>query len=485
MNRPRVRIAPSPTGDPHVGTAYVALFNRSWARANDGKFVLRIDDTDRNRYQESSETQIFKALEWLGLSWDEGPDIGGPHSPYRQSERLEVYLGRLDELLRKGAAYRCFCTPERIAELREEQNRKKERLGYDGHCRELDPSVASERAQCGETHVIRLRVPSSGTTVFRDELRGEIEVQNSEIDDQVLLKSDGFPTYHLANVVDDIDFGITEVVRAEEWLISTPKHVLLYRGFEKPLPRFFHVPLLRNADKSKISKRKNPVSLDWFRSEGYLPEALLNFLALMGWASPTGQEVFDMNHFEEEFRLEKISLGAPIFDLEKLDWINGQHLRSLPVDELYRRLKSENMLPKNCDEVGLKKIIPVVQERLHRLPDVAEKTRWFFGEPDEYSGIDMTPPKSTLPDVIPTIRATLEALTALKGWKLESIEGALEEVLRELPIKKPQLFMPLRIALTGRKDSPGIYEVLEVLGRERSIARIERGRVLVEKALSE
>lgn len=472
MSAPRVRIAPSPTGDPHVGTAYVALFNRTWARSQEGSFILRIDDTDRARYRVESEEQIFRALRWLGLDWDEGPDIGGPYAPYRQSERNEIYREKVDALLASGAAYRCFCTTDRIAALREQQMERKERLGYDGHCRDLEFGDAARRAAAGETHVVRLRVPDEGETTFRDELRGEITVKNEEIDDQVLVKSDGFPTYHLANVVDDIAFGITEVVRAEEWLISTPKHVLLYRGFDAPVPRFFHVPLLRNTDQSKISKRKNPVSLDWYREQGYLPEALLNFLALMGWASPTGNEVFDLHHFAEEFRLEAISLGAPVFDLEKLDWLNGQHLRKLDAAELYRRLETEDLLPKGADPEGLARILPVVIERLHRLTDVAEKTGWFFGDPDPCEVADYTPPKKELVDVRPIFEETRSALAHIAPWGPEKIEAALEDVRLHLDIKKPQIFMPLRLALTGRKDSPGIVEVLEALGPERAEARL-------------
>ena len=483
MTAPRVRIAPSPTGDPHVGTAYVALFNRTWANREGGQFILRIDDTDRTRYQESSETQIFKALQWLGLAWDEGPDIGGPHAPYRQSERQEIYREAVDRLLASGAAYRCFCTPERISALREEQNRRKERLGYDGHCRSIASDEAATRAEAGEPHVIRLRVPEGGVTAFRDELRGTIEVQNAEIDDQILIKTDGYPTYHLANVVDDIAFGITEVVRAEEWLISTPKHVLLYRAFNEALPRFFHVPLLRNADKSKISKRKNPVSLDWFREQGYLPEALLNFLALMGWSTPDEEEVFDRAEFEKHFQLEKISLGAPVFDLEKLDWLNGQHLRRLSPEELYGRLESEGMLPEGCDAEGLAKIFPVVVERLHRLPDVAEKTKWFFGEPEPYEAEALTPPKGELAMVPGILEAVVAKIDGVSDWTLGGLEAALEEVRTELGVKKPQLFMPLRIALTGRKDSPGIFEVMEILGAGRSKARISAAHEIARDAV--
>jgi len=480
--RPRVRIAPSPTGDPHVGTAYVALFNRTWARQQGGSFILRIDDTDRTRYRADSEAAIFRALRWLGFDWDEGPDVGGPHAPYRQSERLDIYRERVEELLAHGSAYRCFCTAERLAALRTEQEARKDRLGYDGHCRDLAPGDAVRRAEAGEPFVVRLRVPSGGSTVFRDELRGEISVSNDEIDDQVLVKSDGFPTYHLANVVDDIAFGITEVVRAEEWLISTPKHLLLHRAFGAPLPRWFHVPLLRNRDHSKISKRKNPVSLDWYRAQGYIPEALLNFLALMGWATKDGEEVFDLARFEREFRLEDISLGAPVFDLDKLEWLNGQHLRRLGAAELHRRLAEERLLPAGADEAGLERILPVVVERLHRLTDVPDKTRWYFGEPDEPAIADLAPPKKGIADAIPVLRETRAALAALAGFDGPTIERTLEEVRARLGIPKPQLFMPLRVALTGRTDSPGIHEVLGALGPERATARLAAALARVEAA---
>src|SRR5881628_453695 len=269
----RTRIAPSPTGDPHVGTAYVALFNYAWARRNGGRFVLRIEDTDRQRSHPASERMIFEALRWLGLTWDEGPDVGGAHGPYRQSERTEFYRRHAEELLRRGGAYLCFCTPERLEALRAEQREKKLPSGYDGRCRSLPPEEARRRRAAGEAHVVRLAMPSEDSMVVADLLRGDIRFERPQMDDQVLLKSDGFPTYHLANVVDDHLMGITHVIRAEEWLSSLPKHVQLYRAFEWEMPVFCHLPLLRNADRSKISKRRNPVSLNHYRRAGYLPEA--------------------------------------------------------------------------------------------------------------------------------------------------------------------------------------------------------------------
>jgi glutamyl-tRNA synthetase len=319
----RTRIAPSPTGDPHVGTAYVALFNYAFAHKHGGAFVLRIEDTDRERSQPASERMIFEALRWLGLDWDEGPDKGGPHGPYRQSERSAIYREHAERLIENGHAYPCFCTRERLEALRSEQKQQKLPLGYDGHCRGLARDEAARRRADGETHVVRLAMPKDGDCVVTDLLRGEVRFPYAQIDDQVLIKSDGFPTYHLANVVDDHLMQISHVIRAEEWLSSLPKHVELYRAFGWAPPVFCHLPLLRNADKSKISKRKNPVSLNHYRRAGFLPEALLNYLALMGFTMPDEREEFSVSELVETLELERISLGGPIFDLDKLASISG------------------------------------------------------------------------------------------------------------------------------------------------------------------
>ena len=479
---PRVRIAPSPTGDPHVGTAYVALFNRTHARQGGGQFILRIDDTDRSRYQGTSEGQIFTALRWLGLDWDEGPDDGGPHQPYRQSERLDHYRQCVNKLIESGDAYPCFCTEERIADLRERQKAAKERLGYDGACREINKKEAQTRIESGETHVIRLKVPANGETVFEDALRGEIRVANSEIDDQILIKSDGFPTYHLANVADDIAFGITDVIRAEEWLISTPKHVILYHALGKPLPRFLHVSLLRNADKSKISKRKNPVSLDWFRQQGYLPEALLNFLALMGWSPEDENEVFDMQSFEDNFRVESLSTGAPIFDMTKLDWLNGMHIRQLPLTELAQRLESENFLPGGVDQPQALEILPLVIERMTLLSEFTDKTSWFFSQPAPPPAEDLIPKKSDRDTSTAALSAAAEALQALDDFSPDTIGSCLDSVLEKGGWKKPFLFMPLRFALTSRRDSPDLLDVVSILGKDRCLERIQNSLKVLSTA---
>ncbi|MGE4620097.1 MAG: glutamate--tRNA ligase, partial [Planctomycetota bacterium] len=425
----RVRIAPSPTGDPHVGTAYVALFNRTHARQSGGHFLLRIDDTDRSRYQAESEQQIFRSLQWLGLDWDEGPDKGGPHQPYRQSERFDTYQQKVQELLDNGSAYRCYCSQERLAELREQQKKDKARLGYDGCCRQLSTQQSQDRFSAGEAHVVRLKVPDSGETRFTDQIRGEIVVANEEIDDQVLIKTDGFPTYHLANVVDDIAFGITHVLRAEEWLISTPKHVLIYQALEEPLPLFFHVPLLRNSDHSKISKRKNPVSLEWFREQGYLREALLNFLALMGWSPPDGEEVFDTSKFEHEFSIDKISTGAPVFDMVKLDWLNGMHIRRLAPEVLAARLDQEGFLPPGISPDQALPILPLVTERLTLLSEFTDRTHWYFNDPEPPQVTDLIPKKSDAETSINALSATVLQMSQATHFDKKTIEDLLSNVL--------------------------------------------------------
>jgi glutamyl-tRNA synthetase len=469
----RTRIAPSPTGDPHVGTAYVALFNYALARKHGGQFVLRIEDTDRERSSEASEAMIFDALQWLGLSWDEGPDVGGPHGPYRQSERGAVYREHVEMLIDRGAAYPCFCTRERLDALRAEQKAQKLNFGYDGLCRRLDPDEARKRREAGEAHVVRLAMPEEGQTVVPDLLRGDIEFDNAQVDDQVLLKSDGFPTYHLANVVDDNLMGITHVIRAEEWLSSLPKHVRLYEGFGWQPPVFCHLPLLRNADRSKISKRKNPVSLNFYRGAGYLPEALVNYLALMGWAMPDEREEFSLDEFVAEFSLERISLGSPVFDVEKLRWLNGKYLRRLPPSGILDRLRGGPLSDEHLLEV-----LPLVQERIDTLEDFFSYAGFFFtGEvPLNDEALKALVPKGrSAPETAKLLRALLEEeVDRILDWSPET----LERILRGFGEKKgwppKDLFMSVRVATTGRKASPPLFETLGVLGKERCRRRLRR-----------
>src|SRR5271156_67905 len=372
----RVRIAPSPTGDPHVGTAYIGLLNYLFAIQRGGQFVLRIEDTDRTRFQPGSEQMIFDSLRWLGLNWNEGPDVGGPFGPYRQSERTEIYREYCKILLDNGSAYRAFETAEELDAEREAQKAAKQPPKYNGRSRHLSQAEIDANLAAGKPFTIRLKVPTEGSTTFRDELRGDITFDHFNVDDQVLMKSDGYPTYHLANVVDDHLMQISDVIRAEEWISSTPKHVLLYKAFGWELPKFWHMPLLRNVDKSKISKRKNPVSLIYYRESGYLPQALINFLGLMGggMAQPTEQEIvskglntkegdiFSVAEMVEKFDFQRISLGGPVFDLVKLKWLNGEYIRKLSPEDFFTALRQTIL-----SDDYLRAIATLVQARMETL----------------------------------------------------------------------------------------------------------------------
>jgi len=461
----RTRIAPSPTGDPHVGTAYVALFNYALAKQQGGQFVLRVEDTDQTRSSSEAEAMIYDALSWLGLQWDEGPDVGGPHGPYRQSERSEIYTEHAEKLVASGHAYPCFCTRERLDELRAEQKAAKGRFGYDGLCRSIDPAEAAERRAAGEAHVIRLAMPTEGEIVVDDLLRGEVSFEAAQIDDQVLIKSDGYPTYHLANVVDDHLMEITHVIRAEEWISSLPKHVQLYKAFGWELPVFCHLPLLRNADKSKISKRKNPVSLNYYRRAGFLPEAVLNYLALMGFAMPDERDEFSRDEFVEVFDPATISLGGPVFDLEKLTWLNGKHIRAMEPAGLLERLRSEML-----SDDYLLKVLPLAHERIDTLADFIGYADFFFTgdvDYDDTARSKMVAKGRTPPQMAKLFRVLLEeSLDPILNWNVESVEAAMRAHCEHHELKAKELFMPVRVAVTGRTATPGLFDTMAVLGKE-------------------
>jgi len=471
----RTRIAPSPTGDPHVGTAYVALFNYAWAKKNGGQFILRIEDTDRERSNPTAEQMIFESLRWLGLSWDEGPDVGGPHGPYRQSERFAIYREHAERLVAGGGAYPCFCTRERLEALRKEQLAKKlpQATGYDGLCRSIAPGEAARRRAAGEPHVIRLAMPREGSSLVRDLLRGELVFDNTLIDDQVLIKSDGFPTYHLANVVDDHLMGITHVIRAEEWISSLPKHAQLYRAFGWQPPVFCHLPLLRNADKSKISKRKNPVSLNFYRRAGYLPEAMLNYLALMGWAISADREEFTLDEFISSLELADITLGGPVFDLEKLTWLNGKYMRTMTEGELLERLRATVL----SDEYLLK-VLPLAHERVDKLEDfIAYSSFFFVGEVpyDADAREKLVAKKRTPADTADALARLLEErLDPLLDWTAAELEAVMRTFAEETGWKPGDLFMPVRVGVTGKAATPPLFETMEVLGREVCRRRLRR-----------
>lgn len=460
----RVRIAPSPTGDPHIGTAYIALFNSVFARRHGGTFIVRIEDTDQTRFRKDSERLILECLEWVGLKWDEGPDVGGPHAPYRQSERTHIYREQCDALVAKGHAYRCFCSADRLEAVRKERSAAKLSGGYDRHCRALPEAQIQRELAAGAPFTVRMSIPQGGKTVFEDLLRGPIEFANEGIDDQILLKNDGFPTYHLANVVDDHLMGISHVLRGEEWITSTPKHVILYDMFGWEKPAFGHLPLLRNSDRSKISKRKNPTSIAYYRRKGILPEALRNFLALMGWSMGDDREIFSTDEMAEHFTLARMTLGGPVFDLQKLAWLNGQYLKKLDDAAWLRHLREEVY-----SEASLTRIVPLMKERIETFEEWAEATAFFFAGDLAYDAAQqalMTPKGRTGADAAAILAGAMEALETIEGWDTPQIQASLEGYLAKAGLRAKDVYMPLRIAVTGRKDSPPLFETLEALGKE-------------------
>ncbi|VTX63941.1 Glutamate--tRNA ligase [uncultured Leptotrichia sp.] len=492
--RVRVRIAPSPTGDPHVGTAYIGLFNYVFAKHNGGDFLLRIEDTDRTRFSEDSEQQIFDAMKWLGLNYDEGPDVGGDRGPYRQSERFEIYKEYAEKLVEKGEAYYCFCTPERLQKLRERQTAMKQAPGYDGHCRNLSKEEVEAKLAAGEPYTIRLKMPYEGETIVNDGLRGEIRFENSKIDDQVLLKSDGFPTYHLANIVDDHLMGITHVIRAEEWISSTPKHIQLYKAFGWDEPKWYHMPLLRNADKTKISKRKNPVSLNYYQEEGYLKEGILNFLALMGWSFGENKEIFTIEEMIENFSFDKISLGGPVFDLVKLGWVNNHHMRLKDLDELTKLsipyfVKAGYYADENLSDEEfskLRRIVEISREGAHTLKELPEISSIYFEDEFELPVVEEGMNKKARKSV-ERLRNSLETEVGKKSIELfvEKINALNEEISEEeakeilhglqdeLGEGPSAVLMPLRAVVTGKARGADLYTVIAIIGKERTLKRVQ------------
>ena len=457
----RLRVAPSPTGDPHVGTAYMSLFNLAFARQQGGQFVLRVEDTDRARFRADSEQQVYDTLRWLGLSWDEGPDVGGPYGPYRQSERLETYRPYVDRLLADGHAYLCWCSPARLQEMREDQQRRKVPTGYDRLCVGKTREERAELPGCAEEPVVRMLVPDDAPLSFVDLIRGEVSAPRP--DDQVLLKTDGFPTYHLAVVVDDGLMAITHVVRGEEWISSTPKHLLLadWLGFARP--QYAHMPLLRNADKSKISKRKNPAArLTWFVDEGYLPEALLNFLGLLGYSLPSQEEVFSFGQMSESFDWARVNTVGPVFDLDKLRWLNGQYVRALVPSDFVQRglpfLQRAGLVstPPTHDELAVATAAgPLLQERMTLLSEWPQLIRFLFVAEGDFAVDEAAAAKAFGPGSGEVLTAAAEAL----------VEGG-------LGLKRGKAYLPLRAAVCGSAISPPLPESMALLGKERTLRRL-------------
>ena len=460
MKAVRTRIAPSPTGlDLHIGNAYTALINYVFAKKHTGRFIIRIEDTDRKRLVEGSEERILESLTWLGIPHDEGPDIGGKFAPYRQSERLPIYKKYAEELVEKGYAYYCFCTAERLQEMREKQEAEHKPPMYDGLCKTLSPIETQKRIENGEAYVIRLNVPDAGATAFHDLIRGDISFENALIDDQVLLKSDGFPTYHLGVVVDDHVMEITHIIRGEEWISSTPKHILLYTYFGWELPEFAHVSVLRNPDKSKLSKRKNPVWIGDYRKKGYLPEALKNYLALMAWAYPGGKELFSVEDMIKVFQLEDVQTTAPVFDQEKLRWLNGEYLKKIQNSDL--RIMIYEFYKKKYNLEMIEKIIPLVKERMKIFSEFESLAGFFFERPAEFER-----PLKEQP-----LKVGVYALQICE-WNHDVMEKTIREESEKAGMKAKDVFMELRVAVTGKTVGPPLLESFEILGKEETLARL-------------
>lgn len=477
----RVRIGPSPTGEPHVGTGYIALFNLAFARKHGGQFVLRVEDTDQERSRPEWEAQIMEGLSWLGLNWDEGPDVGGPHGPYRQSERKDIYTEHVWKLVESGRAYRCFATKEELDELRARQLKNKERLGYDRRHRNLSDAQIQAFLDEGRSFVIRLAAPLDGETVLQDRLRGEVRFANEEIDDQVLMKSDGFPTYHLANVVDDHLMGITHVIRAEEWISSTPKHVLLYQAFGWDLPEFIHMPLLRNADKSKISKRKNPVSIMDYRQRGFHPQAVVNYLALLGMTMPDEREVFSFEEFVDALDFDRVHLGGPVFDLEKFSWLNGKYFREIMSEnELVEMIRSELL-----SEERIRSIVPLIRERIDTGEAFIPATSYFFSGDLDVEATALLPKKRGLSETADALESYVEALDKHVDFTAEGLEAFSRAHGEKIGWKPRDLFMPVRVAITGRKATPPLFDTMSVLGRALTRRRLRSAVARMKQAARE
>lgn len=459
--RVRTRIAPSPTGeDLHIGNAYTALINYIVARKQKGQFIVRVEDTDRTRLVEGSEKRILESLHWLGLDPDESPVVGGPFASYRQSDRLSTYKKYAEQLIEKGHAYYCFCTPERLETMRKDQEAKHLPPMYDGTCKKLDPKEAKNRVEKGEKHVIRLNVPDSGTTTFTDLVRGKISFENKLIDDQVIIKSDGYPTYHLGVVVDDHLMEISHVIRGEEWISSTPKHVLLYGFFGWDLPVFAHMPLLRNPDKSKLSKRKNPVWVSWYKKEGFLPEAVINYLATMAWSYPDGRDIFSLEELIREFKLDHVQTTAPVFNIEKLRWMNGEYIRKAEISNF--KFQISNFFGGVYDTKKIEQIWPLIHERMKTLAEFKSLAGFFFEKPKVFE-------RTLNKDILAVGREALESCQ----WNHEAMERVIRKAAEDHKIKAKDLFMELRVAVTGKSVGPPLLESLEILGKEETLARFK------------
>lgn len=477
----RTRFAPSPTGYVHIGSMRTILFEWLWARHTGGQFLLRIEDTDRNRFVEGAEEQLKESIRMMNLLWDEGPDVGGPFAPYKQSERLDIYRKHADELLAKGHLYKCWCTPERLQQVREEQQARKEPPGYDRHCRFLSAEERAAEEASGKPYVVRIAVPLEGETVVNDLIRGPITFQNALQNDLVMIKGDGFPTYHFAVVVDDHEMQITHAMRGDEWIPTSPIHVLLYQFFGWEQPVWVHVPQVLGTSGKKLSKRDGDTAITDYLEKGYLPEAITNFLALIGWGYDETTEIMTRDELIERFDLKKISPSGGVFNIEKLNKFNGIYIRQMSASELTERilpyLQRDGLLgdPATDEQRAfIEQLVPLIQERLVVLSEAPELLRFFFHAPATYDPALLIPKKLDAAAAQNALNAAITALRELEDWSIAALEARLRALAEELGLKVGDLFMALRVGATGSKVSPPLFETLHALGRDETLARLGR-----------
>ena len=469
MKKVRVRIAPSPTGDPHVGTAYMALFNYIFARHFDGEFILRIEDTDQTRSRPEYEKNIYEALKWTGIKWNEGPDVGGSFGPYRQSERTDIYRKYCQLLIDQKKAYKCFATPQELSEMREMASKLGKRLGYDRRYRNLSSEEIAIREKEGQSYVVRLKIPLSGECVFEDAVKGRISCPWADIDDQILLKSDGFPTYHLANVVDDHLMNISHVIRGDEWMSSTPKHIFLYESFGWTPPVFMHMPLLLGKDGKKLSKRKNPTSIFYYRDSGYLQEAFINFLSLMGYSMLNDKEIYSLEEIIREFEPSRIGTSGAYFDIQKLDWLNQQYLiNTIPENALWERIKEWSF-----NDAFMQKLMPLCHTRMKTFGDFMQLCDFFFLNHLTYTDELLCPSQLTKEKSASLLQAVIWSMDAQENWKRTGIEKASHEVSEKFDIHHKKMIIPLLYgAITGKRHGLPLFDSVEILGKDRARARL-------------
>lgn len=463
----RTRIAPSPTGFPHVGTAYIALFNMVFAKSQGGEFILRIEDTDQVRSTDQSEQMILNALKWAGLTWNEGPDVGGAYAPYRQSERSEIYKKYANELLDKGHAFRCFCTTDELDQMRREQEAQGLPVRYDGRYANLSREDSDRLADSGKPFVIRMRVPTEGECVIDDMLRGKITIPWQTVDMQVLLKADGLPTYHLANVVDDHLMQISHVIRGEEWINSAPKHKLLYEYFGWDMPVLCHMPLLRNPDKSKLSKRKNPTSITYYKDVGVLPEALINYLGRMGYSLPSEAEKFSLDEMIKSFDIKRVSLGGPVFDIEKLYWLNGEYLRAMSPEQLKAKI-----LAWASDDDKLTAIAKAIAPRINVLSDAVNWAGFYFQNLPNVRAEDFTHKSLDDETLLEILYLATWQLEALPEWSENNIYQTLKGLASHFDIKLKDFMQPFFVAIAGSTSGTPIMNAMYVIGADMTLARL-------------